>query len=67
MDKGSILLIVQIYISSGCIDLHVHAFPSFNAYGDDINEIRVKQEVTMIVEVGRCGTERISDLIARGE
>jgi dihydroorotase len=28
-----------VYVSSGWIDLHVHAFPDFDPYGDEIDEI----------------------------
>lgn len=50
------------YISSGWIDMHVHAFPEFDPYGDDIDEIGVKQGVTTIVDAGSCGADRIGDL-----
>ncbi|QGQ48292.1 amidohydrolase/deacetylase family metallohydrolase [Metabacillus sediminilitoris] len=52
------------YVSSGWIDLHVHAFPEFDPYGDEIDEIGVKQGVTTIVDAGSCGADRISDLAA---
>ncbi|UUZ84920.1 hypothetical protein LJK88_15695 [Paenibacillus sp. P26] len=41
------------YVSSGWIDLHVHAFPELDPYGDEIDEIGVKQGVTTIVDAGR--------------
>ncbi len=53
-----------MYISSGWIDLHVHAFPEFNPYGDEIDSIGVEQGVTTIVDAGSCGTDRIEDLLA---
>ncbi len=52
------------YVSSGWIDMHVHAFPEFDPYGDEIDEIGVKQGVTTIVDAGSCGADRIADLIA---
>ena len=52
------------YVSSGWIDLHVHAFPEFDPYGDEIDEIGVKQGVTTIVDAGSCGADRIADLAA---
>ncbi|WP_374706804.1 amidohydrolase/deacetylase family metallohydrolase [Bacillus sp. J14TS2] len=55
------------YVSSGWIDLHVHAFPEFDPYGDQIDEIGVKQGVTTIVDAGSCGAARIADLLADGE
>lgn len=55
------------YVSSGWIDLHVHAFPEFDPYGDEIDEIGVKQGVTTIVDAGSCGADRMTDLIASGE
>lgn len=55
------------YLSSGWIDLHVHAFPDFDPYGDEIDEIGVKQGVTTIVDAGSCGADRIADLVANGE
>ncbi|MFD2924019.1 amidohydrolase/deacetylase family metallohydrolase [Halobacillus naozhouensis] len=53
-----------VYVSSGWIDLHVHAFPEFDPYGDEIDEIGVKQGVTTIVDAGSCGADRIEDLVA---
>lgn len=52
------------YVSSGWIDLHVHAFPEFDPYGDEIDEIGVSHGVTTIVDAGSCGADRISDLAA---
>lgn len=55
------------YVSSGWIDLHVHAFPELDPYGDEIDEIGVKQGVTTIVDAGSCGADRIDELAASGE
>ncbi|MDD9265708.1 amidohydrolase/deacetylase family metallohydrolase [Paenibacillus sp. GCM10023248] len=52
------------YVSSGWIDMHVHAFPAFDPYGDEIDEIGIKQGVTTIVDAGSCGADRIADLAA---
>ncbi|GGA26303.1 amidohydrolase/deacetylase family metallohydrolase [Paenibacillus physcomitrellae] len=54
------------YVSSGWIDMHVHAFPEFDPYGDEIDEIGIKQGVTTIVDAGSCGADRIADLEASG-
>ncbi|UFT98681.1 amidohydrolase/deacetylase family metallohydrolase [Radiobacillus kanasensis] len=51
------------YVSSGWIDLHVHAFPEFTPYGDELDEIGVKQGVTTVVDAGSCGADRMADLI----
>nr|WP_080831901.1 amidohydrolase/deacetylase family metallohydrolase [Cohnella algarum] len=51
-----------LYVSPGWIDLHVHAFPEFEPYGDEIDEIGVKQGVTTIVDAGSCGADRIAEL-----
>ncbi|OAH59554.1 MULTISPECIES: amidohydrolase/deacetylase family metallohydrolase [Bacillaceae] len=56
-----------VYVSSGWIDLHVHAFPEFDPYGDEIDEIGVKQGVTTIVDAGSCGADQIADLVASRE
>lgn len=56
-----------VYVSSGWIDLHVHAFPEFDPYGDEIDEIGLKQGVTTIVDAGSCGADRIKDLILSRE
>ncbi|MCQ6294654.1 amidohydrolase/deacetylase family metallohydrolase, partial [Bacillus cereus] len=48
-------------------DLHVHAFPEFDPYGDDVDEFGVKQGVTTIVDAGSCGADRISDLVKSRE
>ncbi|MEF2964899.1 amidohydrolase/deacetylase family metallohydrolase [Paenibacillus sp. M1] len=55
------------YVSSGWIDMHVHAFPEFDPYGDEIDEIGVRRGVTTIVDAGSCGADRIADLIASGK
>lgn len=55
------------YVSSGWIDMHVHAFPEFDPYGDEMDEIGVKQGVTTIVDAGSCGADRISELAAHRE
>ncbi|MFD3257849.1 amidohydrolase/deacetylase family metallohydrolase [Paenibacillus lentus] len=55
------------YVSSGWIDMHVHAFAEFDPYGDEIDEIGVKQGVTTIVDAGSCGADRIADLVAGSE
>ncbi|OXM87092.1 amidohydrolase/deacetylase family metallohydrolase [Paenibacillus rigui] len=52
------------YVSSGWIDLHVHALPQLDPYGDEIDEIGVKQGVTTIVDAGSCGADRIGELAA---
>ncbi|MGF9696746.1 amidohydrolase/deacetylase family metallohydrolase [Paenibacillus sp. MABNR03] len=51
-----------LYVSSGWIDLHVHAVPELDPYGDEIDEIGVKQGVTTLVDAGSCGADRIGDL-----
>lgn len=51
-----------MYVSSGWIDMHVHAFPDFDPYGDEIDEIGINQGVTTIVDAGSCGADRITDL-----
>ncbi|MCM3702256.1 amidohydrolase/deacetylase family metallohydrolase [Paenibacillus macerans] len=56
-----------VYVSSGWIDMHVHAFPEFDPYGDEIDEIGVKRGVTTIVDAGSCGADRIGDLVASGK
>lgn len=53
------------YLSTGWIDLHVHAFSDFSPYGDEIDEIGVKQGVTTIVDAGSCGSDRINELYQR--
>lgn len=56
-----------MFVSSGWIDLHVHAFPEFKPYGDDIDEIGVKQGVTTIVDAGSTGANRIGELAANSQ
>lgn len=51
------------YVTSGWIDLHVHAFSKHHPYGDQIDEIGYKQGVTTIVDAGSCGTRQIEELI----
>ena len=49
-EGGKVLDYSGTYVSSGWIDLHVHAFPEFDPYGDEVDEIGVKQGVTTIVD-----------------
>lgn len=53
-----------LYVSSGWIDMHAHAFPAFDPYGDEIDAIGVSQGVTTIVDAGSCGADRIGELAA---
>lgn len=55
------------FVSSGWIDMHVHAFHEFKPYGDNIDEIGVCQGVTTIVDAGSCGADRIGELYEAGE
>lgn len=54
-----------LYGSSGWIDLHVHAVPELDPYGDQIDEIGVKQGVTTLVDAGSCGADRIGAFTVR--
>lgn len=54
-----------LIVSSGWIDLHVHAMAELAPYGDEIDEIGVKQGVTTIVDAGSCGADRIAELRAK--
>ncbi|TWT07048.1 amidohydrolase/deacetylase family metallohydrolase [Planococcus sp. CPCC 101016] len=60
--QGAAIDCTGMHVSSGWIDLHVHAFPEFKPYGDDIDEIGVKQGVTTIVDAGSTGANRIGEL-----
>lgn len=66
-EGGKVLDYSGTYVSSGWIDLHVHAFPEFDPYGDEVDEIGVKQGVTTIVDAGSCGADRIADLVKSRE
>lgn len=52
----------NIYVSSGWIDMHVHAYPNFRPYGDRIDEIGVKQGVHTVIDAGSCGADHIDHL-----
>uniref|UniRef100_UPI00403FA006 amidohydrolase/deacetylase family metallohydrolase n=1 Tax=Paenibacillus sp. FSL K6-1096 TaxID=2921460 RepID=UPI00403FA006 len=58
-EGGTLLDCAGLYGSSGWIDLHVHAVPELDPYGDEIDEIGVKQGVTTLVDAGSCGADRI--------
>lgn len=51
-----------LYVSSGWIDMHVHAVAKLDPYGDAIDEIGVKQGVATIIDAGSCGADTIGDL-----
>jgi len=57
----------KVYVSSGWIDMHVHAFPEFDPYGDDIDEIGYKLGVTTIIDAGSTGADRIHDLVSNSK
>ncbi len=42
-------------------------FSEFDPYGDEVDEIGVKQGVTTIVDAGSCGADRIADLVKSRE
>lgn len=65
--RGTAIDGTGMFVSSGWIDLHVHAFPEFKPYGDDIDEIGVKQGVTTIVDAGSTGANRIGELAANSQ
>ncbi|MGE7603724.1 amidohydrolase/deacetylase family metallohydrolase [Peribacillus sp. NPDC097675] len=54
----------KVMVSSGWIDMHVHAFPEFEPYGDVVDDIGYKTGVTTIIDAGSTGADRISDLIS---
>ncbi|MBP3965835.1 amidohydrolase/deacetylase family metallohydrolase [Paenibacillus lignilyticus] len=64
---GRVIDCSGLYVSSGWIDLHVHAFPELDPYGDEMDEIGVKQGVAVIVDAGSCGADRIGELAASRE
>ena len=51
-----------LYVSSGWIDLHVHALDTLQPYGDTIDEIGIRQGVTTIVDAGSCGAGNMEEL-----
>ncbi|OIK13032.1 dihydroorotase [Bacillus sp. MUM 116] len=53
----------KVFVSSGWIDMHVHAFPEFDPYGDEVDEIGYKTGVTTIVDAGSTGADRLPDLV----
>lgn len=53
------------YVSSGWIDMHVHAMDSYQPYGDDADKIGVGQGVTTIVDAGSCGADHLKELYQR--
>ncbi|GIO22193.1 amidohydrolase/deacetylase family metallohydrolase [Oceanobacillus sp. J11TS1] len=57
----------KVYVSSGWIDMHVHAFPEFDPYGDDIDEIGYKTGVTTIVDAGSTGADRVHELVSNSK
>ncbi|WP_249435636.1 amidohydrolase/deacetylase family metallohydrolase [Paenibacillus sp. Marseille-Q4541] len=52
----------SLYVSSGWIDMHVHAMESYQPYGDNMDEIGVRQGVTTIIDAGSCGADHIASL-----
>ncbi|MCD1258046.1 amidohydrolase/deacetylase family metallohydrolase [Paenibacillus athensensis] len=56
-----------LYVSSGWIDLHVHALSELTPYGDEMDAIGIRQGVTTIVDAGSCGADRIDELAAQSD
>src|SRR5690625_2862837 len=56
-----------MFISSGWIDLHVHAFSKLDPYGDLIDEVGIKQGVTTVVDAGSCGADQFAELMMKQE
>ncbi|SFS49713.1 amidohydrolase/deacetylase family metallohydrolase [Paenibacillus sp. 453mf] len=50
------------YVSSGWIDMHVHAMDTYQPYGDDADKIGVSQGVTTILDAGSCGADHMEEL-----
>ncbi len=55
-----------LFLSSGWIDMHVHAYAAFSPYGDEIDEIGVRQGAATIVDAGSCGADNIANLFEAG-
>ncbi|WP_046214981.1 amidohydrolase/deacetylase family metallohydrolase [Paenibacillus wulumuqiensis] len=51
------------YVTSGWIDMHVHAYSELSPYGDEIDEIGIRHGVTTIVDAGSCGGDDIHQLV----
>ncbi|XZF74223.1 amidohydrolase/deacetylase family metallohydrolase [Bacillus sp. AL-1R] len=54
----------NVFVSSGWIDMHVHAYAEFEPYGDDVDEIGYKTGVTTIVDAGSTGADNLSKLVS---
>ncbi|WP_411346807.1 amidohydrolase/deacetylase family metallohydrolase [Paenibacillus sp. WLX1005] len=55
------------YVSTGWIDLHVHAYAELSPYGDDMDEIGIQHGVTTIVDAGSCGADEVGILLEKGQ
>lgn len=51
----------KIYVSSGWIDMHTHAFPKFSPYCAYPDEIGYKTGVTTVVDAGSSGSDTINE------
>ncbi|WP_099300692.1 amidohydrolase/deacetylase family metallohydrolase [Bacillus sp. Marseille-P3800] len=61
-DANEIHFPKDLYVSSGWIDLHTHAFPQFPPYCADPDDIGFKTGVTTVVDAGTCGADHIDSL-----
>ncbi|MFB4211561.1 amidohydrolase/deacetylase family metallohydrolase [Shouchella sp. JSM 1781072] len=61
-DANEIHFPKDLYVSSGWIDLHTHAFPEFPPYSADPDDIGFKTGVTTVVDAGTCGADHIDRL-----
>jgi len=55
------------YLTSGWIDMHVHAYSELSPYGDEIDKIGIRHGVTTIVDAGSCGGDDIDELLQQDE
>jgi dihydroorotase len=52
----------EVYVSSGWIDLHTHAFPKFPPYFAEPDTIGYQSGVTTVVDAGSSGCDDIAEL-----
>ena len=51
----------DVYISPGWIDLHTHAFPKYEPYCAEPDEIGFRTGVTTIIDAGSSGADDIDE------
>lgn len=67
IEGSQITLPNNVFVSTGWIDLHTHAFPKFKPYCSHPDEIGYETGVTTVVDAGSSGADNIDEFFEMAE